>query len=416
MDGRPDAASLPTVVIAPDKFKGTLTAGRVAAAVGAGIRRVRPDARLVAVPVADGGDGTLAAAVAAGFEHVPLTASGPTGVPVRTGYARRGDVALVELADISGLARLPGGRPAPMTAGSRGTGEVIGAAVAAGCREVVIGVGGSASTDGGAGLVRALGAGLLDAAGREIPDGGGALAALDRIALAGLRERTGGVRFVVASDVDNPLTGAAGAAAVYAPQKGAGPAQVLELDDALGHWADVIAEATGADHRHSPGAGAAGGVGFAAVALLGAEFRRGIDLVLDLVGFRDSLADADLVITGEGALDEQTLRGKAPAGVAAVARAAGVPVVAVCGRSMLAASRLEEAGIAAAYALTDVEPRLDRCLAHGEMLLADLGARIATDHLRSSPGFPRAESRVSEGRIPGRRGSSPGLSTVRTER
>lgn len=371
----------PTVVIASDKFKGTLTASEVAAAVGTGVRRARPDARLVPVPVADGGDGTLAAAVAAGFEHVQVTATGPTGQPVGTGYARRGQVALVELADVSGLVRLSDRNPAPMTASSAGTGEVVAAAIAAGCREIVLGVGGSASTDGGAGLVRALGARLLDAAGREIPDGGRALGTLARVDLTGLRQRIAGVRFVVASDVDNPLIGPTGAAAVYGPQKGADPAQVLELDDALCHWADLIAAATGTDHRRNPGAGAAGGVGFAALALLGAELRHGIDLVLDLVGFHECLADADLVITGEGALDEQTLHGKAPAGVAAAARAAGVPVVAVCGRSTLTSARLEDAGITAAYALTDIEPDLDCCLADGAALLTQLGAHIAARNL-----------------------------------
>jgi len=368
------------VLIASDKFKGSLTAAEVAAAVSTGVRRARPDAVVDSVPVADGGDGSLAAAVAAGFELVPVTASGPTGVPVQSGYARRGDLAVVELADVSGLVRLPDGLQ-PMTATSLGAGELIAAAVAAGCRRVVLGIGGSASTDGGAGLVRGLGARLLDARGESIGDGGAALTDLASLDLTALRDALVGVEVVVACDVDNPLTGPVGAPATYGPQKGAGPGQVIELDDALTHWADVVAAATGSDLRDTPGAGAAGGVGFAALALLGAELRPGIELVLDLVGFAERLDGADLVVTGEGALDAQTLHGKAPAGVAAAAAAAGIPVVAVCGVNHLDDVRLHAAGISAAYALTDLEPDVRRCIADGGPLLEQLGTRIATDHL-----------------------------------
>lgn len=371
---------MPRVLIASDKFKGSLTAAQVAAAVGEGVRRSRPDVQIDSVPVADGGDGTLAAAVAAGFTLVPVTASGPTGEPVESGYARRGDIAVVELADVSGLVRLPSG-PAPMTAGTLGTGQVVAAAVIAGCRRIVLGIGGSASTDGGAGLLQALGARLLDAEGVPIGAGGAALTGLAALDLTPLHDTTAGVEFVVACDVDNPLTGPVGAAATYGPQKGAGPGQVLELDDALTHWADLVAAHTGSDRRDIPGAGAAGGVGFAALALLGAELRPGIELVLDLVGFHDQLDGVDLVITGEGALDEQTLHGKAPAGVAAAAAARGIPVVAVCGINRLDAARLRQAGIAAAYALVDLEPDVARCISDGVPLLRRLGQRIAADHL-----------------------------------
>jgi glycerate kinase len=371
----------PRVLVASDKFKGTLTAAEVAAAVSEGIRRVSPDALVEPVPVADGGDGTVAAAVAAGYDAVPVTVAGPTGQPVRTRFARRGTTAVVELADASGLVRLPGGELRPMDATSRGTGEVLAAALEAGCTDVVLGIGGSASTDGGAGLVRALGARLLDVDGGEVSESGAGLARIAGIDLAAVRERAAGVRLTVACDVDNPLTGPHGAAAVYGPQKGAGPAQVLELDDALTHWARVVARATGEDLSRVAGAGAAGGVGFAALALLGATLRPGIDLVLDLVGFRDRLAGADLVVTGEGALDEQTLHGKAPAGVAAAARDAGIPAVAVCGHSSLDDARLAAAGIRAAYALTDLEPDVQRCLTDGARLLVGLGERIAADHL-----------------------------------
>jgi glycerate kinase len=372
---------MPTVLIASDKFKGSLTAAQVADAVGEGVGRVRPDALVESVPVADGGDGTVAAALAAGFEHVPVVASGPTGEAVDTAFARRGDLAVVEMADAAGLVRLPGGIPAPLTASSRGVGEVVAAAIAAGCRTVVLGIGGSASTDGGAGLLVGLGARLLDADGAPVPDGGAALARVASIDLAPLRELMDGVALVLASDVNNPLTGPKGAAAVYGPQKGAEPEQVRELDDALAHFADVVAATTGEDFRSHAGAGAAGGTGFAALAVLGAQFRPGVDLVLELVGFDDRVSRADLVVTGEGALDEQTLHGKAPAGVAAAARAAGVPVVAVCGRNQLTADSLRAAGIAAAYALTDIEPDVARCLADPAPLLVRLGELIATDHL-----------------------------------
>ncbi len=377
------------MLIASDKFKGSLTAAQVAEAVGAGVRRVVAEARILAVPVADGGDGTLAAAVAAGFVEVPVTAAGPTGQPVASAYARRGDVAVVEMADVSGLVRLPEGRLDPMNATSRGTGEMIAAAVQAGCHEIVLGVGGSASTDGGAGLVRALGARLLDADGRELDDGGAALSRLATVELAGLRETMRGVSVTIASDVDNPLTGPKGAAAVYGPQKGASAAQVIELDRALGHWADVVARETGRDLRDSPGAGAAGGVGFAGIALLDAALSPGIDLILDLVGFADQLPAADLVVTGEGALDAQTLHGKAPAGVASAAVAAGLPVVAVCGRNTLPPEALRAAGIEAVYALTDLEPDLETCIREAAPLLERIGERIAGAHLRVPTAQPK---------------------------
>ncbi|MEC3916323.1 glycerate kinase [Nocardia sp. CDC160] len=383
------------VLIASDKFKGSLTAVQVGAAVRAGIRRARPDAEVSVVPVADGGDGTVAAALAAGFDAVPLTASGPTGEPVLTAYARREDLAVVEMADVSGLVRLPDGLLRPMTATSRGTGEVIAAAVAAGCRRIVLGIGGSAGTDGGAGLLEALGARLLDADGQPIGDGGAALTRVHSIDLTALRELMDGVEVIVACDVDNPLTGPHGAAAVYGPQKGADPAQVAELDAALGQWAQRLAAELGADRRAGTfdelaGSGAAGGVGFAALAVLGATLRPGIELMLELVGFEAQLAGADLVITGEGKLDEQTLHGKAPAGVAAAARAAGVPVVAVCGRNTLPEDRLRDTGFAAAYSLIEIEPDEQRCLSAGAMLLQQLGVRIAYEHLAGGPGVAAA--------------------------
>jgi glycerate 2-kinase len=372
------------VVVAPDKFKGSLTAREVAERVAAGIAAVAPRTEVVTVPVADGGDGTVDAALAAGYERVPVRAEGPTGEPVDTAYALRDGVAVVEMADVSGLRLLPPDRLAPLTASSYGTGEVVASALDRGCHTVVLGIGGSASTDGGAGMVAALGARLLDAGGGELPRGGAALAALDRVDLTGLHPRLAAVRVVVASDVDNPLLGPTGAAAVYGPQKGADPAQVAQLDAALARWADVVEDAVGARFRDRPGAGAAGGVGFAAMALLGGALEPGIGLVLDLVRFADHLPGACLVITGEGSLDEQTLSGKAPAGVAAAAVAAGIPVVTVSGRLALGQEKLRAAGIRQAYALTDIEPDVARCLAEPGPLLERLAQELARDWLSES--------------------------------
>jgi glycerate 2-kinase len=389
------------IIVAPDKFKGSLSAAEVAAAVAAGLRAARGDAEVVTMPVADGGEGTVDAAIAAGFERVPVTATGPVGDPVRASYARRGEVAVVELACVCGLARLPGGRLAPLTASSFGAGEVLRAALAAGARRIVLGIGGSASTDGGAGLLQALGARVLDAngapAGREAGGreaggreaggrrlaGGADLGDVATLDLAGLDPtfRSGGAVLTLAADVDNPLTGPDGAAAVYGPQKGASPDEVAQLDDGLRRWAALVAAAMDKDWSRAPGAGAAGGVGFAALAVLGARLRPGIELVLELTGFDSRLAGADLVITGEGSLDVQSLAGKAPVGVARAAARRGVPVVAVAGRSTLTTEELAVAGIAAVYPLTDLEPDLGRCHTEAAVLLHRAGQMIARDQL-----------------------------------
>jgi glycerate kinase len=399
------------IVVAPDKFKGSLPAAQVAAAIAAGLRSGLARAGcpgagvVVTIPVADGGEGTVDAAVAAGFERVPVTAAGPAGDPVRSGYARRGEVAVVELADVCGLARLPGGRPAPLTASSFGAGEVLRAALDSGARRIVLGVGGSASTDGGAGLLQALGARVLDARGEPVRPGGpvlggGALrdvAALDLTGLhPALRPALGPAgrtaELVLAADVDNPLTGPDGAAEVYGPQKGASPAEVTVLAAGLRRWAAVVAAAIGADWSQAPGAGAAGGVGFAALAVLGATRRPGIELVLDLAGFETALDGADLVITGEGSLDAQSLAGKTPVGVARAAGRRGIDVVAVAGRSTLTAAELAAAGIAAVYPLSDLEPDLERCRAEAAGLLRRVGQMIARDRLAEA--VTKAETRA----------------------
>ncbi|MQY03302.1 glycerate kinase [Actinomadura macrotermitis] len=371
------------VVIAPDKFKGSLTAGEVAAHLAAGLRRAVPGLPIVALPVADGGDGTVDAAVAAGFARLSTIVTGPAGDPVTACYAVRGGTAVIELAEASGLRRLPGGEPAPLTATSRGTGELIDAAVRGGASRIVLGLGGSACTDGGTGLAAALGFRFLDVAGDELPPGGAALRTLARIEPG---RRPPGVEFVVASDVDSPLLGPDGAAAVFAPQKGASPAEVRILESGLARLDTVVRRDLGVYAAKRPGAGAAGGAGYGALAFLGAAVRPGIAYLLELLGFAGQAAGARLVITGEGSLDRQSLRGKAPVGVARAAARAGVPAVAVAGRRSLTGEQLRKARLQRAYALTDIEPDLGRCMAEAGPLLERLAEQIGRDWLAEPVG------------------------------
>ena len=374
------------VLIAPDKFKGSATAFQVAAHLAAGIRRVAADVQLTLLPIADGGDGTVDAAVAGGFTRREVTVTGPVGNRVRAAFALRGEIAVVEMAEASGLRQLPAGHLAPLDAGTYGTGELIRAALDAGAKTIVLGVGGSASTDGGAGMLAALGARFLDADSRDLPSAAGALARLAAVDLGGLDPRLGAARIVLASDVDNPLLGENGAAAVYGPQKGAGPHDVAVLEAGLTRLVDVVSKPLGEAARQaarSPGAGAAGGVGFGALAVLGATRESGVEVVLDVLGFEAALVGATLVITGEGRLDRQTLHGKAPAGVARAARLRGVPVAAVCGRLDLTAQQVAQAGFVAAYCLEALEPDLARSMAHTGPLLERIGVQLATDLLLS---------------------------------
>ncbi|MFC8490766.1 glycerate kinase [Streptomyces sp. NPDC057235] len=377
------AATVARVLVAADKFKGSLTAVEVAERVAAGLRRVVPDLEVETLPVADGGDGTVAAAVAAGFERHEVAVTGPVGEPVTAAFALRGTTAVVEMAEASGLQLLPDGVFAPLTATTYGSGELLRAALDAGATTVVFGVGGSATTDGGAGMLAALGARLLDADGEPVGPGGAALADLATADLTGLDPRFASVDLILASDVDNPLTGPKGAPAVYGPQKGATPDDVRTLDAALAHFATVLEKAIGpkaAEAALAPGAGGAGGIGYGAL-VLGASFRPGIELMLEVLGFAPALERATLVVTGEGSLDEQTLHGKAPAGVAAAARAAGKEVVAVCGRLALPAEALGRAGIRRAYPLADLEPDPARSMANAGPLLEEAAANIARDFL-----------------------------------
>ncbi|WP_245677069.1 glycerate kinase [Nocardia acidivorans] len=367
------------VIVAPDKFKGSLTAAEVAAHITAGLRRIRPELPVVAVPVADGGDGTVDAMVASGFAGLQTAVTGPVGNRVAASFAMRGETAVIELAEASGLRRLPD-RPTPATARtatSAGTGELIRTAVTRGARRIVLGLGGSACTDGGSGMLSALGARLLDADGVELPPGGAALAHLERIDIGDMLR----VPVTVASDVDNPLLGERGAAHVYGPQKGAGAADVAALERGLARFAEIARRDLGVDLADRPGAGAAGGVGFAAIAFLGARSEPGIELILRHLDFAERVQGARLVITGEGCLDEQTLHGKAPIGVARAAAAAGVPVLAVAGQRLLTRDMLRRFGFEDAYALTDIEPDPQRCISHAGPLLEQLAVRIAETRL-----------------------------------
>ncbi|MEV5839386.1 glycerate kinase [Nocardia sp. NPDC052112] len=369
--------SAPRVVIAPDKFKGSLTAPEVAAALAAGIARGVADVEIRRVPVADGGDGTVDAFVAAGWERIEVDAPGPTGAPDTAAYAVHATTAVIELAAAVGLTRLPGGRPDPLGAHTYGLGVVIAHALDRGVTDIVLGLGGSASTDGGAGMLQALGARILDGSGAELSAGGATLARAARLDRTGLHPRIATTTFILACDVDNPLLGPTGAVAVYAPQKGAMPSDLPVLEAALTNWAAVVAP----EFADVPGAGAAGGTGFGALAVLGARVRSGIEVVLELLDFPSLLDGAALVVTGEGALDTQSLHGKAPIGVCEAARKVGVPVVAAVGRTQLTRDEVRAAGFTACYALADLEPDPARSIADAARLLTRVGEQIGVDNL-----------------------------------
>jgi glycerate kinase len=333
------------VVIAPDKFKGSLDAARVAEALAAGVRDVVPDADCALIPMADGGDGTVEAFLAGGAAARTVHVTGPLGAPVEATYARDGATAIVEMAAASGSALL-GGRPEPRRATTRGTGELLRDALDGGATRIVLGIGGSATTDGGAGALAALGARFLDETGTVLDPNPEALARVARIDLDGLDVRLRTVDLAVACDVDNPLLGPQGAAAVYGPQKGASPADVAFLDGVLARLADAMTAATGRDMRTRPGAGAAGGLGWALASACGARLQRGVTLVAEVRGLARALRGADWCFTGEGRIDEQTLRGKVVDGVAALARAGGAAVIAFAGSVDLAAeTALRAAGV-----------------------------------------------------------------------
>jgi len=384
-DSPPHPAPHGHVLLAPDRFTGALTAAEVARHLAAGLRRARPGVPLLELPVADGGDGTVEAAVAAGWRRVEVEVCGPTGRPVNARLALNGRSAVVELAEASGVRRLPDGRPRPLVASSLGTGQLLAHAVRLGARRIVLGLGGGACTDGGAGLVQGLGGRLLDALGKDLPPGGAALRSLHALDLRGLPDLSG-VQVVVAGDPAGPLLGRGGAAAVDGPRGGANRDEVRLLDAGLRRWADLAEAASRKAARDLPGAGTAGGVGFAALTFLGATIEPGASLMLDLLGFAAKARGAHLVITGEWSLDTRSLRGTAPIGVARAAARAGAPVIAVTGQRGLTGERLRKARIQGVYALADIEPDTARRVRRAGPLLEQLTVAIADEWLPPAGG------------------------------
>jgi len=362
-----------TLLLAPDSFKGSLSARRFCEVAEAAIRETLPDATMISHPLADGGEGTLdALAGLEGAERVSVTVSGPLGEPVQADYLllhpRR--TAVIEMARASGLLLVPPERKRPLEATTRGTGELLDHALRAGVRRIVLTLGGSATTDAGSGLLSALGYRFLDAAGRPLPPGGGALERLARIEAPELD--LGGIELVGATDVTTPLLGITGAARLFAPQKGASPAEVERLERGLERFAEVVKRDLGLDVAETPGSGAAGGLG-AGLLVLGARLRPGFPLVADLTRFEERFQRhaIDLVITGEGRLDGQSAHGKVPVEVAKVAARHGVPVVAVAGEVALPPGEAQAMGFEEAVALGGPEIPRPRRMAEAERLLAE---------------------------------------------
>ena len=367
------------VLVAPDKFRGTLTARDAAQAIATGWRRVRPDDELELVPMADGGEGTLEVLVhAGGGQIVRVRAGGPLGDPVDAPLglidADEGRLAVVESATVSGLALVSQARRDPLRATSTGTGDLVLAALDRGAYRVLVCLGGSATNDGGAGMARALGVRFLDAVGRELRPGGAALLDLARIDATERHRRVELTQIVGATDVDNPLTGPSGASLVYGPQKGASSDDALVLDRALGHLAAVVHRDLGVSPKDEPGAGAAGGLGFGLLAFCTARLRPGIDVVMEALGLEARIARADLVITGEGSLDAQSLRGKVPAGILRVAELAGIPIAIVCGR---AETTLPGATVVSLVDRVGAEAALGDARRSVELVAAELAGRAS---------------------------------------
>lgn len=361
------------IVLAPDSFKGSLSALEVCQALEEGARRVLPAAEFVTIPLADGGEGTLDALLAgAGGELQTQVVRGPLGdaVTARWGILPDGR-AVIEMAQASGLGLVAPHRRNALEASSFGTGQLIKAALDVGCRAVILGIGGSATTDGGLGALSALGLHARDERDRVLPPGGAALARLASLDLKFLDQRLAKTDFTVLCDVTNPLYGPDGAAHVYAAQKGATEAEVEQLDQALRHYAKVTTDFVGRDNSSHAGAGAAGGLGFAMLAFCNTQMRSGIDVILETTQFAAKIALADLILTGEGALDAQTLNGKTIAGACRLARAQSVPVIALSGTVKLTGDQMSELGLISAFPLIDGPRSLEFCVKNAADLLSD---------------------------------------------
>ncbi len=366
------------VLIAPQGFKGGVSALEAARAIERGVRAAAPEAETVLVPVADGGDGTLNALVdGSGGQLFRSTVAGPLGRPLQAAWGVMGDgqTAVVEMALASGLALLPPPRRNPRTTTTLGTGEIMREALDRGFTRIIVGLGGSATNDGGAGMASALGTRFLDAGGIPLPAGGAALARLARIDVSGLHPKLTEATVIGATDVTNPLCGPAGASAIYGPQKGASPEVVEELDSALENFARIVHRDLGQDVAERPGAGAAGGLGAGLMVFSGAELRPGIDMVCEVLGFDAQLEGADLVITGEGRADHSTIYNKAPVGVARRALALGVPTILLAGSLGTGFEELYQHGIAGIVCIADRPMGFVQSLRRTEELLEGAAER-----------------------------------------
>lgn len=360
------------VVIAPDSFKDSLSAQHVAEAIALGWQQVFPDAEIVTCPMADGGEGSIEAVleVCSGQWREQMV-QGPLGggVLAKWGWLDTKKIAIIEMAQASGIQLLKPSQRNACISSTFGTGELILAALDAGAKEIILTIGGSATNEGGAGLLSALGARFLDADHQVLPAGGLALQNLAQIDLENFDSRIQQTKFLLAADVTNPLCGVNGASHIFGPQKGASPQQVLALDQALSHFADVTAQYFGFDQRNEAGSGAAGGLGFAAKTFLKAEFRPGIEVIAELNQLADKIQGADWVITGEGKLDQQTLNGKTPFGVAKIAQATNIPVIVIAGTLGQNYQALYEHGITAAFSLTSGPSTLEQACQNAAELI-----------------------------------------------
>ena len=364
------------IVIAMSAFKHSLSARAAAEAVARGLRRSGLAADLVLLPIADGGNGTLDAFLAGGGQRIAHTVRDPFGRPVEAAFGVRDDLAVIEMALASGLELIAADELDPLRTSTYGTGELLRAALAAGARRLIVGMGGSATVDGGAGCLQALGVRLLDADGQDVPPGGGQLHLIRQIDASGLDPRWREVEVIIASDVDNPTLGDEGAAAVFGPQKGATPVQIETLEANLRHFFTLVADQMGVDVRATPGGGAAGALSAGLMAFLGGRIESGIDLIVDLLPFDQALAGADLLITGEGRMDEQTLHGKGPVGIARRASQYGVPAVALVGGLEIDDALLHDGGIWAALPIIPAPMPLATALAEADLLVEQAALRL----------------------------------------
>ena len=368
------------IVIAPDSFKECLTAAQVAMSIENGMRQIFPDAEYVQVPVADGGEGTLQSLVdATQGRFIEVTVSGPLGEPVNAcfGLLGNGDTAMIEMAQASGIELVRPEIRNPLIATTFGTGELIKAALDLGVRHFIVGIGGSATNDGGAGMLQALGIKLLDDNNQELEHGGAALAKLSHIDLATMDERLKQCTFIAASDVNNPLTGVNGASATFGPQKGATPEMVALLDNALRHYSAIVKRDLGKEIDAVAGAGAAGGMGAALLGFLNAKLKPGIEIVMEAVELAEKVKGADLVITGEGRIDGQTAQGKTPVGVARIAKKEDIPVIALAGSVGPGVEAVYEKGIDALFPVVHGAVSLDEALAKGSENLTRAARNLA---------------------------------------